>query len=106
MTVADKTIATATTTADASPGTSIRLEVQNLATAASLTSQAFTGGAASTVGTGTLTIAVGGNSDLHQHRFEQRHPLGDRFGDQLAPDNNPGVTASVISTSSRGRAWC
>ena len=52
-TVADKTIATATTTSDASAG-QYSLEVQNLATSATLTSQAFAGGASSAVGTGTL----------------------------------------------------
>src|SRR5580700_1706348 len=59
-TVADKTIAS-TTTSDASAG-QYSLEVQNLATSATLTSQAFAGGASSAVGTGTLNIAVGGNS--------------------------------------------
>ena len=40
---------------------SIRCSVQNLATAASLSSKAFAG-ANTAVGTGTLTISVGGNT--------------------------------------------
>src|ERR1700761_2663633 len=56
-TVADQSIASATTSSDAVPG-QYSLEVQNLATAATLTSQAFTS-ADTAVGTGTLTISVG-----------------------------------------------
>ncbi len=68
-TVADKTIASATTSSDAVAG-QYSLEVQNLATAATLTSSAFAS-SSTAVGTGTL--------------------------------NNPGVTASVISTSGGAR---
>src|SRR6266403_2060567 len=56
-TVGDSTIATATATAAAVPG-QYTLQVQNLAAAASLSSQPFAS-ADSTVGTGTLTIKVG-----------------------------------------------
>src|SRR6202035_496165 len=56
-TVGDSTIATATATAAAVPG-QYTLQVQNLAAAASLSSQPFLT-ANSTVGTGTLTIKVG-----------------------------------------------
>jgi len=100
-TVADKTIASATTTSDAVPGT-YSLEVQNLATAASLTSQAFTGGAASTVGTGTLTIAVGGASTSITIGSSNDTLAGIASAINSAA-NNPGVTASVISTSSGAR---
>src|SRR5271163_5000895 len=57
-TVADKTIASATTTSGAAAG-QYSLEVANLATSATLTSQPLVGGSSSVVGTGTLTIAVG-----------------------------------------------
>jgi len=60
-TVADKTIATATTTSDAVAG-QYSLQVNNLATSATLTSQPVLAGTAAPVGTGTLTIAVGGAS--------------------------------------------
>src|SRR6202453_2843953 len=100
-TVADKTIASATTSSDAVPGT-YSLEVQNLATAASLTSQAFTGGAASTVGTGTLTIAVGGASTSITIDSSDNTLAGIASAINSA-SNNPGVTASVISTSGGAR---
>src|ERR1700676_1544108 len=60
-TVADKTIATATTTSDAVAG-QYSLQVNNLATSATLTSMPVLAGSAAAVGTGTLTIAVGGAS--------------------------------------------
>jgi flagellar hook-associated protein 2 len=100
-TVADKTIASATTSSDAVPGT-YSLEIQNLATAASLTSQAFTGGAASTVGTGTLTIAVGGASTSITIDSSDNTLAGIASAINSA-SNNPGVTASVISTSGGAR---
>ncbi|HTB27942.1 MAG TPA: flagellar filament capping protein FliD [Steroidobacteraceae bacterium] len=100
-TVADKTIASATTSSDAVPGT-YSLEVQNLATAASLTSQAFTGGAASTVGTGTLTIAVGGASTSISINSSNDTLAGIASAINSAA-NNPGVTASVISISGGAR---
>src|ERR1017187_7967850 len=59
-TVADTTIATATADSTAVAG-QYSLAVQNLATAASLSSQPVAS-ASSPIGTGTLTIAVGGAS--------------------------------------------
>src|SRR5271170_4956097 len=59
-TVADKTIASASTSSDAVPG-QYSLEVQNLATAATLTSAPVASGD-TTIGTGTLNITVGGAS--------------------------------------------
>jgi flagellar hook-associated protein 2 len=100
-TVADKTIASATTSSDAVPGT-YSLEVQNLATAASLTSQAFTGGASSTVGTGTLTLAVGSASTAITIDSSNDTLAGIASAINSAA-NNPGVTASVITTSAGAR---
>src|SRR5665213_3600346 len=57
--VADPTIASATTSADAVAGT-YSLQVNNLASVATATSAALSSTAA--VGTGTLTISVGGSS--------------------------------------------
>jgi flagellar hook-associated protein 2 len=99
-TVADKTIASASTDADAVPG-SYSLEVQNLATAQTLTSSAFTSGNAY-IGTGTLTLSVGGNSTS---------VTIDSTNDTLSgiaaaingASNNPGVTASVITTTAGSR---
>src|SRR5882762_1436213 len=58
-TLADTTIATATATSSAVAG-QYSIQVQNLATAASLSSQPVS--ATSAIGTGTLTLTVGGAS--------------------------------------------
>jgi flagellar hook-associated protein 2 len=100
-TVADDTIASATTDSDAVPGT-YSLEVQNLATAASLSSQAFTGGASATVGTGALTIAVGSASTTINIDSTDNTLSGIASAINSA-SNNPGVTASVITTSAGAR---
>jgi flagellar hook-associated protein 2 len=100
-TVGDKTIATATTTSDAAAG-QYSLEVQNLATSATLTSQAFAGGASATVGTGTLNIAVGGNSTSIIVGASNDTLAGIASAINSAA-NNPGVTASVISTTAGAR---
>lgn len=99
-TVADTSIASATTSSDAVPGT-YSLEVQNLATAASLTSQAFAS-ANTAVGTGTLTIAVGGASTSISIDSSDNTLSGIAAAINSAA-NNPGVTASVISTTGGAR---
>jgi flagellar hook-associated protein 2 len=76
--------------------------VNNLATAATLTSQAFAGGSSAVVGSGTLTIAVGGNS-TSINIDSSDDTLGAIASAINSAANNPGVTASVISTSSGGR---
>ncbi len=98
--VADKTVATATASSTATAG-QYTMQVQNLATAATLTSQAFSN-SSTVVGTGTLTLAVGSNSTSITI---------DSTNDTLAgiataingAQNNPGVSASVISTTSGAR---
>ena len=100
-TVADKTIATATTTSDAVAG-QYSFEVNNLATSATLTSEAFTGGSSSVVGTGTLTIAVGGNSTSINIDSSDNTLAGIAAAINSAA-NNPGVSASVISTTAGAR---
>lgn len=99
-TVADKTIASATTTSDATAG-QYSLEVQNLATAATLTSQPVAS-STSTVGTGTLTIAVGGASTSINIDATDNTLAGIAAAINSAA-NNPGVTASVITTSGGAR---
>jgi flagellar hook-associated protein 2 len=99
-TVADKTIASATTDSDAVPG-QYSLEVQNLATAASLTSSAFSS-ANAVVGTGTLTLAVGAASTSITIDSSDDTLSGIASAINSA-SNNPGVTASVISTSGGAR---
>ncbi len=99
-TVADQTIASATTTSDAVAG-QYSLQVKNLATAASLTSQPIPS-ASSTVGTGTLTIAVGG-AKTSINIDSSNNTLAGIAAEINSAANNPGVTASIISTSDGAR---
>jgi flagellar hook-associated protein 2 len=99
-TVADKTIATATTSSDAVAG-QYSLQVNNLATAATLTSQPLTSTAAA-VGTGTLTIAVGGASTAITIDSTNNSLAGIAAAINSA-SNNPGVTASIITTTAGSR---
>jgi flagellar hook-associated protein 2 len=100
-TVADKTIATASTTSDAVAG-QYSLEVNNLASAATLTSQAFVGGSSAAVGTGALTIAVGGNSTTLNIDSSDNTLAGIASAINSDP-KNPGVSASVITTTGGAR---
>jgi flagellar hook-associated protein 2 len=99
-TVADKTIASATTSSDAVAG-QYSLEVQNIATAATLTSQHFASPTA-IVGTGTLTIAVGGVSTAINIDSSD-NSLGAIASAINSAANNPGVTASIITTTDGSR---
>jgi flagellar hook-associated protein 2 len=99
-TVADKTIASATTTSDAVAG-QYTLEVQNLATAASLTSQPIAS-ASSTVGTGTLQISVGGATSSISIDSTDNTLSGIAAAINSDP-TNPGVTASIITASDGAR---
>jgi flagellar hook-associated protein 2 len=99
-TVADKTIASATTTSDAVAG-QYSFEVQNLASAASLTSQP-SASASSTVGTGTLQISVGGATSSITIDSTNNTLSGIAAAINSNP-NNPGVTASIITASDGAR---
>jgi flagellar hook-associated protein 2 len=99
-TVADKTIASATTTPAAVAG-QYSLQVTNLATAATLTSQHYAN-AATVVGTGSLTIAVGGASTSINIDTTNNTLAGIASAINSAA-NNPGVTASIITTSDGAR---
>jgi flagellar hook-associated protein 2 len=99
-TVADKTIASATTNSDAVPG-SYSLEVQNLATAQSLASAPLAG-ANSYVGTATLSISVGSQSTTINIDSTNDTLSGIASAINSA-SNNPGVTASVITTTAGAR---
>jgi flagellar hook-associated protein 2 len=99
-TVADKTIATATTTADAVAG-QYSLQVNNLATSATMTSGPVAT-AAKAVGTGTLTIAVGGASMAISIDSTNNSLAGIAAAINSAP-NNPGVTASIITAKDGSR---
>ncbi len=99
-TVADKTIATATTTSSAVAGL-YALQVNNLATSASLTSVPVASTAAA-LGTGTLTIKVGGASTAITIDSTNNSLAGIAAAINSAPDN-PGVSASIISTTAGSR---
>jgi flagellar hook-associated protein 2 len=99
-TVADKTIASATTTSNAVAG-QYSLQVQNLATAESLTSQPIAS-ASSTVGTGTLQISVGGATS--SITIDSTNNTLSGIAAEINSDpNNPGVTASIITASDGAR---
>jgi flagellar hook-associated protein 2 len=99
-TVADKNIATATTTSDAVAG-QYSLQVNNLATAATLTSKPILT-AATAVGTGTLTIAVG-SASTSISIDSTNNSLAGIAAEINSAEDNPGVTASVITTTSGSR---
>ena len=99
--VADKTIATATTSPSAVAG-QYSLQVNNLATSATLTSLPVLRGAAVAVGTGTLTIAVGGASTTVDIDTTNNTLAGIAAAINSAT-NNPGVSASIISTTAGAR---
>jgi flagellar hook-associated protein 2 len=99
-TLGDTTIATASATADAIPS-QYSLAVQNLASAASLSSNAFAS-ANLTVGTGTLTIAVGGNS-ASINIDSSDNTLSGIVAAINGAANNPGVSASILTTSAGAR---
>ena len=99
-TVADKTIASASTSSDAVPG-QYSLEVQNLATAASLSSAPVASGD-TFIGTGTLTVGVG-NSSTSITIDSTNDTLSGIASAINSATNNPGLTASVITTTAGAR---
>jgi flagellar hook-associated protein 2 len=99
-TVGDTSIASASTSSGAVAG-QYSLEVQNLATSATLTSQPVPS-STSVVGTGTLSISVGSASTSIDITSADDTLSGIANAINAAP-NNPGVTASIISTTSGAR---
>jgi flagellar hook-associated protein 2 len=99
-TVADKNIATATTSASAVAG-QYSLQVNNLATTATLTS-APVASAATALGTGTLTIAVG-NASTSITVDSTNNSLAGIAAAINSASNNPGVSASIITTTTGSR---
>lgn len=99
-TLADTSIATATATSTAITG-QYSLQVQNLATAASVSSAPVLG-ASSTIGTGSLTIAVGGASTTIAIDSTNNTLQGIAAAINGAT-NNPGVSASILTTTAGAR---
>jgi flagellar hook-associated protein 2 len=100
-TLGDATIATATATSSAVTG-QYSIAVQNLATAASLSSAPNSGGAAAVVGTGTLQISVGGVMDSVAIDSTSNTLQGIAAAINSSA-GNPGVTASILTTSDGAR---
>jgi flagellar hook-associated protein 2 len=99
-TSADDTLVTATASGDAVPG-SYAVTVSSLASAQQLLSGPFTGGSDAVVGTGSLTLAVGGSS------FNLTIGAADDTLSGIAnainsAANNPGITATVIQGTDGG----
>jgi flagellar hook-associated protein 2 len=99
-TVGDQSIASATTDSTAVPG-QYSLEVQNLATAQNLTSAPVASGD-TYVGTGTLTLSVG-DLTTSLNISSSNDTLTGIAAAINSATNNPGVTASVISTTAGSR---
>jgi flagellar hook-associated protein 2 len=99
-TVGDDTIATATATSSAIPAV-YSLTVQNLATAASLSSKPVLN-SSTVIGTGTLSIAVGSKSASITIGSTGNTLAGIASAINNSP-NNPGVSASVLSTTDGAR---
>ncbi|HEY4446336.1 MAG TPA: flagellar filament capping protein FliD [Steroidobacteraceae bacterium] len=99
-TLADTTIATATATSSAVPA-QYSLQVQNLATAASLSSNPVASGTA-VIGTGTLKISVGGASASITIDSSDNTLQGIVAAINSAT-GNPGVSASILTTTAGAR---
>jgi flagellar hook-associated protein 2 len=100
-TLGDATIATATATSSAVTG-QYSIAVQNLATAASLSSAPNSAGATAIVGTGTLQISVGGVLDSVAIDSTSNTLQGIAAAINSSA-GNPGVTASILTTSDGAR---
>jgi flagellar hook-associated protein 2 len=99
-TVADNTIASATATGTAVTG-QYSIQVQKLATAANLASQPLAA-ASTVVGTGSLTVSVGGVSSVLNIDSTDNTLAGIAAAINTASDN-PGVSASIITTADGAR---
>jgi flagellar hook-associated protein 2 len=99
-TLADNTIASGTATSSAVPA-QYSIEVQNLATAASLSSAPVLNGTTS-IGTGTLKISVGGASASINIDSSNNTLQGIVAAINSATDN-PGVSASILTTTAGAR---
>ncbi len=98
-TVADTKIASATADSSAVAG-QYQLEVGNLATAATLTSGPLS--TTAPIGSGSLTISVGGVSTTINIDSSNNTLAGIAAAINTAPDN-PGVSASVLTTTAGSR---
>jgi flagellar hook-associated protein 2 len=93
----DPTIATASATATAVPGR-YEIEVEQLASAQQISSNAFAQGGEHVVGTGTLTLSLGSTSFNVNIDGTNNTLAGIRNAINSATDN-PGVTATIITAA-------
>jgi flagellar hook-associated protein 2 len=100
VSLSDDKIASGTATSDAIPA-QYSIQVQNLATAASLASGPVPSGT-SAVGTGTLTVALGTASASISIDSTNNTLAGIAAAINSAPAN-PGVSASILTTSAGAR---
>jgi flagellar hook-associated protein 2 len=94
-TISEPTVLSAVTDADAQSNT-YTIEVTKLATAQKTTSVAFAGGGKTTVGVGSLTIAIGAKSMT----LDVKPPANtlENIRDAInKASGNPGVTASIVT---------
>jgi flagellar hook-associated protein 2 len=98
--VSDSKVASGSATGSAIPA-QYSLQVQNLAAAASLASQPVSSGT-TVIGTGTLNIAVGGSSASISIDSTNNTLAGIAAAINSAP-NNPGVSASILTTTAGAR---
>lgn len=96
-TTTDNTIATASATSSAAPGR-YDIEVEQLATSHQISSIAFAGGSTTVVGTGQLTISVGGSS-FNVNIASPADTLADIRTAINTATGNPGVTATIINAA-------
>jgi flagellar hook-associated protein 2 len=99
-TLSDDKVASGSATSGAIPA-QYSIQVQNLATAASLASQPVVSGA-TIIGTGTLTIAVGNTSASISIGSTDNTLAGIAAAINGAADN-PGVSASILTTTAGAR---
>jgi flagellar hook-associated protein 2 len=96
-TSSNEDVVTATASANAAPG-SYDVEVERLATAQQISSTAFAGGATTVVGSGTLTISLGGTS-FSVGVADPGNTLADIRNAINSSSSNPGVSASIINAA-------
>lgn len=90
-------IVTATASANAAPGR-YDIEVEHLATAQQLSSTGFAQGATTVVGSGSLTLSLGGDS-FTINVADPANTLADIRNAINSASNNPGISASIINAA-------
>lgn len=96
-TTSNDDIVTATATANAVPGR-YDIEVERLASAHQISSTAFAQGASTVVGSGTMTLSLGGTS-FAISISEPGNTLADVRNAINSATNNPGIRASIINAA-------